>query len=218
MQRRFYTNELQHFLCLVDAELSKSCTLVLIGGAAVSLGYCPDHAIAEIELWSSSDSVIWTAAERASEKIPRPIRLRQALVGQPRLSFEDRLWPVRIDGLRFLTLLVPEAHDQVLLSAVRADPSVPLVDLHRNHPLSLGTLLERYNEMKGQVSVPRARFKASFLGVVVKLFGKAKADELENAPEGVSEGVDRATCRLPCSQARPSGSDPVIPIPTPGRR
>ena len=193
MQRRFYCSELQQFLRLVDAELTKSCSLVLVGGAALALGYCPDLAVAEIELWTASDSVIWTAAERASEKIPRPIRLRQALVGQPRLSIEDRLWPVRIDGLRHLELLVPEAHDQVLLGALRADPLAAVADLHRNHPLSLATLQERYDEMKRQVSVPRARFKASFLGAVAKLFGEAKAVELEKAPESAISGADRAT-------------------------
>jgi len=144
----------------------------------MSLGYCPAHTAPDIEIWSSTDNVIWTAAERASEKIPRPIRVRQALAGEPRYGFEDRVWPARIKGLRFLTVLVPEAHDQMLLKAARAEPLDSIADLHRDYPLSLPTLVERYHEMKRQVSGPRSRFKASFLEVVGKLFGKAKAVEV----------------------------------------
>jgi hypothetical protein len=178
VQRRFHTDELQHFLRLVDAELPQPCTLILVGGAAWSLGYRPTHTTADIELWSSSDDVIWTAAERAGEKIPRPIRVRQALAGEPRYSFEDRVWQVPIQGLRRLTVLVPEAHDQVLLKTASTEALQAIADLHREHPLSLGTLVERYQEMKSQVSGPRARFRESFLAVIAKLFGKAKAVEI----------------------------------------
>jgi len=178
VQRRFHTEELQHFLRLVDAELRQPCTLVLVGGAAWSLGYRPNHSTADIELWTSSNNVIWTAAERASEKIPRPIRVRQMLSGEPRFSFEDRVWQVPITGLKLLTVMVPEAHDQVLLKAARAEPLEAVTDLHRDHPLSLPTLIERYHEMKSQVSGPRERFKASFLSVVATLFGKPKAAEV----------------------------------------
>jgi hypothetical protein len=179
LQRRFHIDELQHFLRLVDAELTQPCTVVVVGGAALSLGYCPGHTVPDIELWTTTDNVIWTAAERASEKIPRPIRVRQALAGEPRYSFEDRVWPARVEGLRLLKVLVPEAHDQMVLKAARAEPLDSIAELHRDHPLSLDTLLERYHEMKRQVSGPRSRFKASFLAVVVKLFGKASAAELE---------------------------------------
>ena len=178
MQRRFHSDEVHQFLRLVDAELVQPCTLVLVGGAAWSLGFRPTHTIPDIELWTSSDNVIWTAAERASEKIPRPIRVRQVLAGEPRYSIEDRVWRVPIGGLRRLTVLVPEAHDQVLLMAARGEPLEAIKDLHREQPLSLTTLVERYHQMKRQVSGPRARFKTSFLGLVAKLFGTSKATEV----------------------------------------
>jgi hypothetical protein len=178
LQRRFHIDELQHFLRLVDAELTQPCTVVLVGGAALSLGYCPIHTVPDIELWTASDNVIWTAAERASEKIPRPIRVRQAMAGEPHYTFEDRVWAVSMTGLRLLTVLVPEAHDQIVLKAARAEPLDSINELHRDHPLSLPTLVERYHEMKRQISGPRSRFKASFLAVVAKLFGSAKAIEV----------------------------------------
>ena len=144
MQRRFDIEEVHRFLRLVDAELSKPCTAVLVGEAAVLLGYCPDHALVDIEIWTTSDRVIWTAAERASEKIARPIRLRQALSGGRRgMAFEERLKPLSVDGLRFLGMLVPEAHDLALLNAMREPTSPAITALFRAHPLSLRTLLER---------------------------------------------------------------------------
>jgi hypothetical protein len=175
LQRRFHNDELQHFLRLLDAELTEPCTVVLVGGAALALGYCPTLTVREIELWTSSSNVIWTAADRASEKISRPIRVRQAMVGEPRHSFEDRVWQVPIEGLSRLRVFVPEAHDQVLLKAARPEPLEFVGELHRGHPLSLATLVERYQEMKSQVSGPRSRFKSSFLAIVAKLFGPAKS-------------------------------------------
>lgn len=178
MQRRFEIEEIQRYLRLVDAELAAPCEIVLVGGAALALGYCPAHSVEDIELWRASRAVIWTAAERASEKIPRPIRLRQAMADEPRHAFEDRAWPIPLEGTKHLKVLVPEAHDQVLLRAARGEPLEALATLHRERPLALPTLVERYEEMKREVSGPRSRFRASFLASVGKLFGEAKAQQV----------------------------------------
>ena len=179
MLRRFDIEETQRFVHTVDAELSAPCSLVLAGETALSLGYCPDRSIVDLEVWSTTDRVIWTAAERAGEMIPRPIRLRQSPLVQPEMSFEGRLQesPV-LTGMRSLKVLVPEAHDLVLLLAPRALSPSAFADLHRNHPLSLPTLVERYHEMARELPVPRERLKASFLVIVAKLFGDAKAAAL----------------------------------------
>lgn len=178
MPRRFETQEILRYLSLVDAELTAPCSVVLVGGAALALGYCPDHGVEEIELWRASRTVIWTAAERASEKIPRPIRLRQALADEPRYAFEDRVWQIPLEGARHLQVLVPEIHDQVLLRAARGEPLEALASLHRERPLSLPTLIDRYEEMKREVSGPRSRFRASFLAGIAKLFGAARAQQV----------------------------------------
>lgn len=148
------------------------------------LGYCPDHACSELELWSTTDSVFWTAAERAAEKISRPIRVRQAMAGEPRYPFEDRLWPLKIEGLRHLEVLIPEAHDQVLLKAARAEPLDLVTEIHRANPLSLGTLGERYHEMERHVAGPRSRFRDNYLALVAKLFGEGRKNEVEKRLNG----------------------------------
>jgi hypothetical protein len=178
VQRRFHIEESQHFLRLLDAELPMPCAMVLVGESALSLGFCPDRAILDFEVWSTTDRVVWTAAERASEKIPRPIHLRQAPLVQSGMSFESRLKPAPLSGVRYLTVLVPEAHDQALLGAARGLALPALADLHRTHPLTLATLVERYEVLTREVSMPRERLRASFLAIVTHLFGEAKALEL----------------------------------------
>jgi hypothetical protein len=180
LPRRFYIEELQRFLRLVDAELPKPCTIVVVGESALSLAYCPAHAIVDIEVWSASDRVIWTAAERASEKIARPIHLRQALGGGRRgMTFEGRLRPSSMEGLPLLTVLVPEAHDLALLNAARGVTPAAAAELHLSQPLFLRTLLERHDEMKSDESVPEERARIGLLEVIAKLFGDAKAREIE---------------------------------------
>ena len=61
-----------------------------------------------------------------------------------------------------------EAHD---LDAVE--------DIHRAHPLSLETLIERYRETLPQVMGPKSRFKLNFLAVIARLFGEDEALVLE---------------------------------------
>ena len=186
MQRRFHIEELLSFIRRVHAELRRPCTLVVTGEVALALGYSPDHAIVDIEVWSASDRVIWTAAERASEMIARPIHLRQAPVdGAGGMSFESRLRPTNIERLRFLTILVPEAHDLLLLGAAH-DPAWAAAarELRRAHPLSLRTLLARYHEMKGDQSGQEARATAGLLAVVARLYGNAKAAEIERRIKG----------------------------------
>lgn len=182
MRNRFHLEELQRFLRLVDAELSAPCSLTVVGDCAVALGYCPEHAITDIEVWSASDRVIWSAAERASEKIARPIHLRQVLVGPRRgLSLESRLRPVKVEGTRLLTVLVPEAHDlAALYAAAPADATLAAVaELHKVQALTLKPLLECHEELRGSELVSEVRSIDGLLALVRKLFGSAKAEEIE---------------------------------------
>ncbi len=180
MKRRFHLEEFQRFLRLVDAELPIPCTVVLVGEAALSLGYCPDRPVADIEVWSASDRVIWTAAERASEKIARPIHLRPVPGGGRRsMPFEARLQPSPMEGLRLLTVLLPEAHDLALLNAARGMAPSAAAALHQGHPLSIRTLLARYDELKSDESVVEERAQIALVELVAKVFGDAEAREVE---------------------------------------
>lgn len=181
MPRRYTSGELRSFLRLVDKELERPCTIVLIGGAALSLGYQSSHATTDMDLWSPLRGAFWAAVERVGRKAPAPLPVQRAAIAEPPYHFEERLVPLSLKGLRQLTVLIPEAHDLVLLKAARGEAHDldAIEDIHRAHPLSLDTLVDRFHETESQVSGPKSRFKLTFLAVVARLFGEAEAIRLE---------------------------------------
>ena len=108
------------------------------------------------------------------------------------MSFESRLRPTSIEQVRLLKILVPDAHDLLLLGAAREPAwAAAARELRRAHPLSLRTLLARYNEMKGDGSRQEARATAGLLAVVARLYGDAKAAEIERRIKGSPSALHR---------------------------
>jgi Nucleotidyltransferase of unknown function (DUF6036) len=181
VSRRYSQDELEQFLRLVDAELKRPCTIVLIGGAALSLGYQSSHATADMDLWSPSRGPFWTAVEKVKKREPASIPIEHAAIAEPPYNFEERLIPLKLKRLVHLAVKIPEAHDLVLLKTGRAEAHDldAVEDIHRVHPLSLDVLVERYRETLPQVMGPKSRFKLNFLAVVARLFGEEQAIALE---------------------------------------
>ncbi|MBI5545689.1 MAG: hypothetical protein HY901_17515 [Deltaproteobacteria bacterium] len=181
MARRYAQDEMEQFLRQVDAELARPCTIVLIGGAALSLGYHSSHATTDMDLWSPSRGPFWTAVEKVKKRDPASVPIERAAIAEPPYNFEDRLVSLELKGLARLSVQIPEAHDLVLLKTARAEAHDldAVEDIHRTHPLSLETLIERYRETLPQVMGPKSRFKLNFLAVVARLFGEDEALELE---------------------------------------
>lgn len=182
MLRRYAQDELVQFLRKVDAELARPCTIVLIGGAALSLGYHSSHATLDIDLWSPAKGPFWAAVDRVQKREQASVPIERAAIAEPPYDFEDRLVALRLKGLEQLTVMIPEAHDLVLLKTARAEAHDldAIEDIHQAHPLSLETLVERYRETLPQVMGPKARFKLNFLAVVARLFGETRAIDLES--------------------------------------
>ena len=183
MPRKYAQDELERFLGLIDSELSRPCTIVLIGGAALSLGYRSSHATTDMDLWSPARGAFWAAVEKVKKRQLDSVPIERAGIAEPPYDFEDRLVPVKLKGLANLTVLIPEAHDLVLLKTARAEAHDldAVEDIHRVHPLSLETLIERYRETEPQVMGPKSRFKLNFLAVVARLFGEDEAIKLESS-------------------------------------
>ncbi len=154
---------------------------MLIGGAALSLGYRSTHATADMDLWAPSRGPFWTAVEKVKKRAPTSVPIERATIAEPPYHFEDRLVPLKLRGLVHLTVQVPEAHDLVLLKAARAEAHDldAIEDIHRAQPLSLDMLVDRYRETVPQVMRPKSRFKLKFLAVIARLFGEEQADTLE---------------------------------------
>jgi hypothetical protein len=173
--RKFTTTECEDFLRLVDAELPGPCQIVLIGGGAVALKYKGSHATTDLDLWSVSEirqvldranpsakdldlwtahqGGFWEAVERVNASAAEPVPVQKATIAEPPYSFEDRLIPLTIKGLKKLTVLVPERHDLVVMKVARGEAHDldAIEDIHRAAPLSFDILIERYVETTTQV-------------------------------------------------------------------
>ena len=180
---RFAPRDMERFLRLIDVELGRPCEIVLSGGAAVGLAYHSSHATADIDLWSDPGTLFWKAVKRAERHVAKPIPIASAPIAEPPGHFEDRLKRLHIRGLKKLVVKVPEAHDLALLKTARGEAHDldAVEEIHRMHPLSLETLIERYHETRPQVMGPEERFRLSFLALVARLFGEAKAIEVERS-------------------------------------
>lgn len=176
--------EMEAYFRRLDARLSAEATLIVIGGAAVALGWDPAHATQDVDLWNNPGPEFWAAVEELRH-FPEAVPVEQARVGSQPLNFEDRLRIVAIDGLRHLRIAVPEAHDLALMKAVRAAAHDldAIEDIHRVQPLSLARLRERYEETLSTLIEPEVRFRWNFLAMVARLFGEACAESLEASME-----------------------------------
>lgn len=100
---------------------------------------------------------------------------------QPPYEYEDRLRPLPIPGLKHLKVLVPEPHDLALMKVARGEAHdlAGIEDVHRVSPLSLDTLIERYEESRVQFIGNPADLRLGFLALVARLFGEGEAKRLE---------------------------------------
>jgi Nucleotidyltransferase of unknown function (DUF6036) len=178
---KFTSKEIAKFLTRVEAELTSACSIVVIGGGAVGLKYKTEHATTDVDLWAVSDPRFWAAAKRVNAAMRPQIPVQKATIAEPPYNFEDRLIPLALPGLRKLTVLVPEAHDLVLLKVARAEAHDldAIEDVHASHPLDLAVLLERYIETKTQVIGSVTEHRLNFLAAIARLFGEATAEEAD---------------------------------------
>lgn len=184
--RKFTTAECEDFLRHVDGVLSHSCQIVLIGGGAVALKYDGTHATTDLDLWSvvvrnGEERVFWDAVDRARALVTSPVPIQRATIAEPPYSFEERLLPLPITGLRRLEVFVPEAHDLALMKVARGEAHdlEAIEDIHRASPLDLETLIARYSETAPQVMGSTEMHRLNFLAAVARLFGDEAADQVD---------------------------------------
>ncbi|MBK7862502.1 MAG: hypothetical protein IPJ65_28625 [Archangiaceae bacterium] len=170
----------------VDAELSSPWQIVLIGGGAVALKYKGSHATTDLDLWSvasadSSERDFWDAVDRATAGSRVHVPIQKAPIAEPPYSFEERLLKVPIAGLTKLEVLVPDAHDLVLMKVARGEAHDldAIEDIHRAVSLDLETLVARYRETVPQVVGSKEMHRLNFLAAVGRLFGERAAERVD---------------------------------------
>jgi hypothetical protein len=174
---RFEPAEIAQFLRAIDAELVERTFVIIIGGGAAAIGYGVSSATKDIDTLTDIGQLraaIATARKRIGVDIP----IEATPVADIPYEFESRLVRV-LPELQRLEVFVPEAHDLALSKLVRASPGdlAAIEDLHRRHPLSFETLVERYrNEMTHAVGDP-ARLEQNFLLGIHLLFGEIRRED-----------------------------------------
>lgn len=180
-RRRFADRHFVELLRRIDDELDAPATVIVIGGAALSLVAVPDLVTEDLDVMSTRQAHFWAAVDRARSKMEDPPPVQAVSIAQPPYHYEDRLQRFRGTKLKNLVVLVPELHDLALMKVARGDEKdlQMLEALHKLHRLSLAKLILAYDDSRTQVIGDPRAFRWQFLALVARLFGPAKADELD---------------------------------------
>ena len=175
--KRFDRAELVAFIRAVDRNLADRVGIVIVGGAAASVGYDSNLKTADIdvfELRTGSAAVLASAAEAAREQTGLAVSVSAAAVAELPENYESRLRPVRGLKLRNLTVIVPDKYDIALSKTLRGYPhDIDAIEgIDRRHRLSTKTLVKRFETelMKTAVADPR-RIALNMAMVVARLRG-----------------------------------------------
>jgi hypothetical protein len=179
--RKVRASEFEAFLRLIDEELSQDATIIIVGGAAIGLAYAPDHSTTDIDVMPTRNASLWKAVERAHARSTVSVPFQSVGVVQPPYEYEDRLRQLPIHGLKHLRILVPEPHDLALMKVARGEAHdlAGIEDIHRLSPLSLETLIARYEESRVQFIGNSADLRLGFLALVARLFGEREAERVD---------------------------------------
>lgn len=165
-----------NYLVRVDGFLSRSVHLVVIGGFAIALGWTDKHSTSDIDVLGSLDPELEAAIQAAGPDDAIPIQL--VTVGSQPYDFEDRLQPVDLPGVINLQVSIPEAHDLAIMKLARglSHDLDGIEAIHRETPLVLDVLIERYHETD-YIGKP-GDFRFALLATIARLFGEEIAEEV----------------------------------------
>lgn len=173
--------DILRYLIRLDGFLTQPMKLVVIGGFAIALGWNDQHSTSDIDVIGQLDPELLRAMREAGPEEATVIQ--SVTVSSQPLNFEDRLQPLVLPQLRYLQILLPEAHDLAVMKMARglAHDLEGIEGIHKEQSLVLETLVERYHETD-YVGRP-STFRLSLLATVSRLFGDAVAEDLAKRPE-----------------------------------
>ena len=150
--REFHPDDLMRFLLALDANLSRSTRLVVIGGAALALGYRVERATLDLDTFCDLKG-LEESLQRARADTGLDIPVEFAAIAQAPWNYEDRLVELNLEGARNLHVFVPEAHDLALMKIVRGDAADlgAIEALHQRSTLNPELLVTRFQEEMGHV-------------------------------------------------------------------
>ena len=180
---QFSKDDLSRFVTALDSHLAKPRSIVLIGGAAASLGYGISRTTTDIDtLESTADLTEAIRLARADTGLDVPFQ--EVGIWDAPYDYEDRLRPIEM-GLQKLQLLVPEKHDLALMKVVRGQKNDQdaIEQIANRVGLDRATLVFRFkNDMTHAIGNHRFLVQ-NFLAVIEMLFGEHEADQVNSELE-----------------------------------
>ncbi|HEX5748558.1 MAG TPA: DUF6036 family nucleotidyltransferase [Archangium sp.] len=183
MIQRFSADDVARLIRAADAHLTRPARLVIIGGMAVGLLANPSRSTTDLDVLPDLAPAVTAAFQQAMTATGLRVPLQPVGTYFAPESFQERLQPYAIPGLRHLEVLLPEPHDLALMKLARgAEHDLQAIELlHSTHPLDPQVLLERFHET--WVTGPRSMFAAAYVVLIDRLFGPSVADAHERALE-----------------------------------
>jgi hypothetical protein len=183
--KTYSLDELKVLLAAVDANLIESVKMLVIGGAAVALGYGIDLVTRDIDTWGEIPPALKTAFEKAREVSGLDIPVNHAAVADAPYDFETRLESLDLGNLRKLHVLVPEKHDLALMKVLRGyEHDLQMVQrISEKHGLDFEILTDRYLREMGQAIGDPRTLNLKILAAVERLFDENSVRKLETRLE-----------------------------------
>ena len=159
--------------------------ITVIGGSAASLAYGYERATQDIDTLDALSADVERAVKAACEVTGLDLPVKQASVWDGPYEYEERLQVLSIDGLKMLTVLVPEVHDLVLMKLVRAyeHDLETMVAINSRVGLDFDTLVERYISEMGQAIGNPRNLDMNFLAGIERTF----PDQVDNAETRIAK-------------------------------
>jgi hypothetical protein len=174
---KFDRAQLVAFIRALDSHLRRRVSVVMIGGAAASVGYGSAITTADIDILTvlkGSPASLPDAARLARAQTGLGVGVGAATIANLPYNYEERLKPVRGLDLKNLAILIPDKYDLSLSKVVRGyEHDIAAVkDIHQRHRLSQATLVARFETelMKEAVTDPR-RLALNMVLMVERLYG-----------------------------------------------
>lgn len=151
----------------VDAQLTGSASVTLIGGSVAVLLWLAESATKDIDVLYGADSADFvTASDRARQWLHAELPPVQVVsIASLPDGYEERRSEYPL-GLARLHLFVPEAHDWAMAKIARGNQEdiEAVAEVNAKHPLDTNTLVDRY--LNTDVVGRRSAFRTSFLATL----------------------------------------------------
>lgn len=180
----FTADELKQFLIALDRELTKPCSIVLIGGAVATLHFQTKTGTLDIDTFQRVEelAIACEAVRAKNPKLQIPFDAAGPAQGPSRMA--ERYEEYKELPLKNLRILVPEKHDWILLKTARCDEKdiTDIRALTKKYSINPDILKRRFiDEMLPQNPGSDEDLIYRYLYMISVIFDEAVAVEHESA-------------------------------------